>query len=178
MSIAYRLFDERGRLVDKQSLGYVHGYAQILPGLEAGLEGARSGERRRLSLEPEDAFGERDSDGVLEVDRDELPGQVAPGDEVSAQSPDGTEVVWRVLEVREDVIVVDVNHPLAGQKVRFEVEIREVRPATEAEIERSRRELGERIVDATAIRYSSEPAGEEGAGLVPLRTKPRREVDS
>ena len=156
----------------------MHGYAQILPGLEAGLEGARSGERRRLTLEPEDAFGEHDPEGVLEVDRDELPGAVRPGDEVTAESPDGTVVVWRVLEVRPEVIVVDVNHPLAGQKVRFEVEIREVRPATDAEIERARRELGERIVDATAIRYSSEPAGEQGAGLVPLRTKPRREVDS
>ncbi|HZO16663.1 MAG TPA: peptidylprolyl isomerase [Polyangiaceae bacterium] len=176
--MAYRLFDDQGRLVDKRSLGYVHGYAQILPGLEAGLEGARSGERRRLTLEPEDAFGEHDPEGVLEVDRDELPGAVRPGDEVTAESPDGTVVVWRVLEVRPEVIVVDVNHPLAGQKVRFEVEIREVRPATDAEIERARRELGERIVDATAIRYSSEPAGEQGAGLVPLRTKPRREVDS
>jgi FKBP-type peptidyl-prolyl cis-trans isomerase SlyD len=161
VTIAYRLFDEAGAEVDRvdrrRPLRFVHGYAEVLPGLEAGLEGARAGERRSLVLSPADAFGPRDPEGVLEVDREELSGSPAAGDEVAAMSPEGIEVSWRVLEVRPDVVVLDVNHPLAGQRVRFEVRVCEVRGASEAEIERARAELGQRIVDDAAIGYSCRP---------------------
>src|SRR6185503_2602532 len=72
VTLSYTLFDEQGEAVDRatkaEPLTYVHGYAQIVPGLEKGLEGLRAGERRELVVEPADAFGEHDDGGVFEVD--------------------------------------------------------------------------------------------------------------
>jgi FKBP-type peptidyl-prolyl cis-trans isomerase SlyD len=94
------------------------------------------GAKKSVTLKPADAFGERDPSATLEVLRDEFPEDVAEGDVFDAEdddAPDGL-VLLRVLEVRPDSLVLDRNHPLAGQKVRFDVEVVEVRPATEDEI--------------------------------------------
>jgi FKBP-type peptidyl-prolyl cis-trans isomerase SlyD len=171
VGVAYRLYDAGGRLVDRverrRPLRYVHGYAQILPGLEAGLAGARLGERRVLDLGPDEAFGARDEDAVLEIDRADFPeaARVRPGDELACRGDDGAEVALPVLRVTDEDIVVDLNHPLAGQRVRFEAVICSLRPASEDEIDRAQAELDERI--AHASRRSS--VGPGAPGLVTLR---------
>jgi FKBP-type peptidyl-prolyl cis-trans isomerase SlyD len=150
VALTYVLFDEQNELVEKsphnEPLTYVHGYAQILPGLERGLEGLRAGQRTEIVMEAADAFGERDDSGVFEVDKDDFPdpSQVAPGDEFWAQSPAGEPITMRIVEVLPDAFRVDTNHPLAGQKVKFEVEINEVRPASEAEIAVAQLDLEQR----------------------------------
>jgi FKBP-type peptidyl-prolyl cis-trans isomerase SlyD len=168
VEVAYRLYDERGELVDEVSprapLSFVCGYGQVLHGLESGLLGARLRERRRFELAPEEAFGEREDAGILEVDPDELPPTVAAGDEVLAQAPDGAEVTWRVREVRPDVILVDANHPLAGQRVRFETLVVGLRPASDLELERARAEADEQLVDDRTIVYGSEPPSQAPPG--------------
>lgn len=147
VTLSYVLFDERGEPVDRASpeepLKYVHGYAQIVPGLESALEGMRAGERRSIVVAPEEAFGERDESGIFDVDKEDFPdrNEIVPGDEFLAQSPEGEPITMRIVEVREDSFVVDTNHPLAGQKVRFEVEVSEVREASEAEIAEAQSEL-------------------------------------
>lgn len=120
-------------------LGFVFGYGSLLPALEQALEGLPQGARRSVTLKPEDAFGKRDPKAVLEVLRDEFPDDVAEGDVFDADEDDGPDapggkVVLRVLEVTPDSVILDRNHPLAGQKVRFEVEVVQVRPADPAEI--------------------------------------------
>jgi FKBP-type peptidyl-prolyl cis-trans isomerase SlyD len=91
-----------------------------------------------VHVKPADAFGERDPKAVLEVLRDEFPEDVAEGDVFDAEEdeggPVGSPVVLRVLEVTPDTVILDRNHPLAGQKVRFDVEALEVRPAEDSEI--------------------------------------------
>jgi FKBP-type peptidyl-prolyl cis-trans isomerase SlyD len=150
VTLSYTLFDEQGEPVDRatkaEPLTYVHGYAQIVPGLEKGLEGLRAGERREIVVEPAEAFGEHDDDGVFEVDKEDFPEstEVAPGDEFVAQGPDGEPIAMRVVEVLPEAFLVDTNHPLAGQTVRFEVEVADVRAAAEEEIARAQAELEER----------------------------------
>jgi FKBP-type peptidyl-prolyl cis-trans isomerase SlyD len=118
---------------------FVFGFGGILPALEAALEGLPQGAKKAIFFKPEDAFGERDPEAVLEVLRDEFPEDVAEGDvfdadEDEGDGPAGTPVLLRVLEVKPDTVILDRNHPLAGQRVRFDVEVVELRPAEESEI--------------------------------------------
>jgi FKBP-type peptidyl-prolyl cis-trans isomerase SlyD len=116
---------------------YVHGYGMLVPGLERALTGLAVGDERDVIVSPEEGFGERDEELVLEIDRSEVPrpDAVTVGDELVAESPQGDEAVMRVVEVTEDAVVLDGNHPLAGETLRYSVIVREVRPATEEEIE-------------------------------------------
>lgn len=154
VTVSYVLFDEQGEAVDRateaEPLTYVHGYAQIVPGLEQRLEGLTVGDSKSFVLEADEAFGEHDDEGVLEVDKTDFPdaGEVAAGDEFMAQGPDGEPIAMRVIEVHDDAFIVDTNHPLAGQKVRFEVTVREVRDATEEEIAEAEADLEGRADDA------------------------------
>lgn len=140
--IDYVLEDDAGHVLDQsdapgaEPISYVHGYGMIVPGLEAALSGMRAGEEKKVVLSPEEGFGDRDEELVLEVDRSELPrpAEVMPGDELVAESPDGEEVPLRVVEVKEDCVIVDANHPLAGVTLHYLVKVREVRAATEAEV--------------------------------------------
>lgn len=150
VTVSYVLFDAKGEEVDHATSGepleYVHGYAQIVPGLEKNLAGLHAGDKRSFTLDPEDAFGERDDEGLLEVEKADFPDsdKVNAGDEFMAHGPDGDPIAMRVLEVRDDAFVVDTNHPLAGQKVRFEVEVASVRAATEEEIAEAQSDLEQR----------------------------------
>jgi FKBP-type peptidyl-prolyl cis-trans isomerase SlyD len=116
---------------------YVHGYGMLVPGLERALSGLGVGDAKEVVLSPEEGFGERDEELVLEIDRSEMPRpeSVAVGDELVAESPDGEEAVMRVIGVTPDAVLLDGNHPLAGETLRYSVIVRDVRPATAEEIE-------------------------------------------
>jgi FKBP-type peptidyl-prolyl cis-trans isomerase SlyD len=134
--LKYRAFDAEGEALEPEAVetGCVFGYGALLPGLEAALAGKRAGARIAVELEPRDAFGRRDPARLVEVERDEFPPDVAPGDRFDAEQDDGTPIVLSVLEVAENCVVLDLNHPLAGQRVRFEVEVLEARPASADEL--------------------------------------------
>jgi FKBP-type peptidyl-prolyl cis-trans isomerase SlyD len=119
-----------------EPIAYVHGYGMLVPGLERGLVGLAAGDRREIEVAPEEAYGLHDEELVVEVARSEMPRpkKVKIGDEIVAESEDGDEAVLRVIEVKEDLVVLDGNHPLAGETLRYEVTVREVREATEEEI--------------------------------------------
>jgi FKBP-type peptidyl-prolyl cis-trans isomerase 2 len=121
-------------LSDTAPLECVFGYGALLPALEEKLAGLREGERRSVWLKPDEAFGPRDPEDVLEVDRADFPEDVAPGDAFEAEGEDGRRVLLQVLDVSEELVVLDGNHPLAGQRVCFEVEVLELRPASESEL--------------------------------------------
>jgi FKBP-type peptidyl-prolyl cis-trans isomerase SlyD len=143
VTLTYTLRDEDGNVLDSSEhegsgpIEYVHGYGMVVPGLEAALAGMRVGEKKEIKVLPAGAFGDADPELVLEVDRADFPrpDHVRVGDELIAESPDGDEVVMRVVEVKEDAVVVDANHPLAGKTLHYAVEVRDVRAATETEIE-------------------------------------------
>lgn len=155
---------------------FVFGFGALLPALEDAIAGLPEGAQKKITLKPEDAFGERDPNALLEVLRDEFPPDVAEGDVFDADEDDSPEapggaVLLRVLEVTPDSVILDRNHPLAGQKVRFDVEVLEVRPAEEAEISAAEAALSvegpaeQSLIPAASLlrggtrRYEKDPSG-------------------
>ena len=141
VSIEYRLHLGDGKIIDESDAGdplvYLHGYEEIVPGLERAIEGKKAGESLKVQVSPEDGYGEYDPDGVEEVPREEFPPdmELEAGGIVTAVDDDGDEVEFLVKELRPKTVVVDFNHPLAGKTPHFEVTVREVRQATAEELE-------------------------------------------
>jgi len=140
VSIHYTLKNDEGTVLDSSSgghpLAYLHGFGNIIPGLESALEGKESGDTLSVTVEPGQGYGDRDERLVQAVPRSAFKGveELAPGMQFQAQGPQGTRLVV-VTQVAQDVVTVDANHPLAGQTLHFEVEISEVREATAEELE-------------------------------------------
>ena len=140
--LEYSLANEKGEVLDSSSaedgepIIYIHGYGMLVPGLEAALVGLEVGASKDVTVSPEDGFGDRDDELVLEIDRTDFPDPktVTVGDEVVAESPDGEEVPMRVVEVKEETVIVDANHPLAGVTLRYSVTVKEVAEASQEEI--------------------------------------------
>jgi FKBP-type peptidyl-prolyl cis-trans isomerase SlyD len=139
--LSVMIHDAEGEAVQAEptETSFVFGFGSLVPALEAGIEGLPQGAKKSLTLKPEDAFGVRDPKAVLEVLRDDFPDDVAEGDVFDAEEDDSADapggmVLLRVLEVTPESVLLDRNHPLAGQKVRFDVEVLEVRPAEDSEI--------------------------------------------
>jgi FKBP-type peptidyl-prolyl cis-trans isomerase SlyD len=151
VTLDYELRDEEGDMLEESAgdegepIRYVHGYGMLVPGLEAALVGLTTGDVRDIVVPAEAGYGEYDEDLLLEVAREELPDPkgVAVGDEFVAESPDGEEIAMDVVEVHDDHVVVDANHPLAGMTLRYHVTVREIREATEEEIHEAAHALDE-----------------------------------
>ena len=137
--IHYTLTNQEGETLDSSSgrdpLGYLHGAGNIIPGLEQALEGKEAGEKLNVSVAPEQGYGERDEALIQQVPRSAFEGvdSVEPGMQFQAQSPHGPMLVT-VTKVETEEVTVDANHPLAGQTLNFDVEITEIRDATEEEL--------------------------------------------
>lgn len=116
---------------------YLHGASNIVRGLEVALAGKRAGDVIAVVVEPEDGYGERDENAVDEVPRDVFPAEIelAVGLQLTAEDEDGMVVPCVVREIHEDRVVVDLNHPLAGERLRYEIRVLEVRDATPEELE-------------------------------------------
>jgi FKBP-type peptidyl-prolyl cis-trans isomerase SlyD len=145
ISIDYIIQLADGTLVESSTgdsaLTYLHGHAQIVAGVERAIEGAHIGEVRQVTVQPSEGFGERNPEGVFMVPRSAFPPQedeIAPGMTFSATRTDGRTLLFRVVEAKEDEIVVDANHPLAGQVLLVWVAVRSIREATFEELTRGR----------------------------------------
>jgi len=140
VSLDYRLHLGDGDIIDESLPGdpfvYLHGSGQIVPGLERGLEGLSMGDARNLVVPPADGYGEYQADGLQEVPRTAFPRDVDPreGMQFEARSPKGETFPMTVKEVKRESIVVDLNHPLAGKTLHFDVKVLGVREATPAEL--------------------------------------------
>lgn len=145
VEISYDVFDEDGDRVGGSREGtpfvYLHGYGQLLPALEAHLEGLTSGGRREVTLGPDEAFGDRDPEEIIEVAREDIP-DAELEDELDIETPDGKRIGAKVVEVWDDCVVVDTNHPLAGMTLRFDVAVEDVRVATDEELRVAEEALG------------------------------------
>ncbi len=136
----YTLTDEQGTLLDQSTKGhplaYLHGHGNIIHGLEKALEGKSAGEQFVVTIEPKDAYGEYQAEAVQEVPRENFQGvdNIEAGMQFQSQTPDGGVMLVTVKEVTESIVTVDANHPLAGKTLTFDVEIVEVRSATEEEL--------------------------------------------
>lgn len=138
VSLTYKLHDADGKLLEasEQPVEYLHGgYHGIFPRVEAALAGKSVGDSCEVRLEPEDAFGDYDAELVHVETRDKFPDDVRVGMQFEGRSDGAHEaVIYTVTDIAEDKVVVDGNHPLAGQTLRFSCTVTEVRPATPDEI--------------------------------------------
>lgn len=141
LTFHYTLRDEQGRMLDTsrggEPLSCVEGAGEIVPGLERVLRSMQPGEQRKVAVAPEDAYGPREEDLVQRVPRAVLPidGEIAVGDQFRTGGDRHAPIVT-VVGLEGENVVLDANHPLAGQTLFFEVELVAARPATANESRR------------------------------------------
>lgn len=139
VSFHYTLTDESGEQVEssrgRAPLSYLHGFRNILPGLEKALEGHGAGDEIEVTLPPEQAYGERQADKIQRIPAKRFKGQgrLQPGQVVSTRTARGP-LQAVVVKVGRFNVDVDTNHPLAGKTLTFSIEITDVREATSEEL--------------------------------------------
>jgi FKBP-type peptidyl-prolyl cis-trans isomerase SlyD len=137
----YTLRNEAGDVLDSSSgaepLSYLHGYSNIVSGLEKALLGKAVGSQFKVTVEPSEGYGEREDEMVIQVPKKEwdLPEHVGAGEVVELQSPEGHVVPAVIVEIGSEFVVLDANHPLAGEQLFFEIELTAIRGATKEELE-------------------------------------------
>ncbi|MGB5278749.1 MAG: peptidylprolyl isomerase [Gammaproteobacteria bacterium] len=140
VTLHYTLTDSEGRVIDKSDDGtfaYLHGASNIIPGLENALAGKSTGEEVTISVSPEEGYGARDDAMLQQVPKSmfEDGSQIAVGSQFHAQGPNGEMLIVTVMEVQDEHVLVDGNHPLAGVDLHFDVTIIDVREASAEELE-------------------------------------------
>jgi FKBP-type peptidyl-prolyl cis-trans isomerase SlyD len=140
VAIDYKLTDSDGRVLDssegQEPLYYLHGVGTLLPALEKQLLGKTAGNSLSVVLAPEDGYGERNEALRQSVDRGSF--EDVPELEVGMQfrvGPGEDQPVFTVIEIEDETVTVDGNHPLAGVELHFDITVREVRAATQEEID-------------------------------------------
>ena len=136
----YTLKNDSGQVIDSsdngEPLSYIHGSGEIIPGLEAELLGKSVGDKFNATIKPEDAYGLREDENVKKIEREKL--SHIPGLEVGMQLQaydEGSMQILTIVEISDKDVTLDANHPLAGETLHFAVEIKEIREATEEELE-------------------------------------------
>lgn len=131
VSIEYTLRLDDGNVVDtnvdEEPLVYVQGENHIIPGLEKELEGLNVGDEKEVTVSPEEGYGPVNEAAFQEVNKSEIPEEArVEGAQLQAQNPQGQMVYPVVKEVKDETIVLDFNHPLAGKELNFSVKILDI----------------------------------------------------
>ncbi len=141
VSINYTLRNSAKEILDQSSaedpLLYLHGHSQIIPGLESALSGKTQGDKFSIEIAAADGYGELDDNLRIQVPKAELPaGAPIELNTVFELAGDNDHTMLaRLVEINDDSVTLDANHPLAGESLFFEVEIVNVREATKEEVE-------------------------------------------
>jgi FKBP-type peptidyl-prolyl cis-trans isomerase SlyD len=139
VSIHYTLKDAQGNILDESSadspLGFVVGHKRIIPGLEAALKGKTEGETLQIVVPAGEGYGDVNEELFQEIPRENFPDAetVTKGQQFQANTPHGP-MRFLIHDVTEETVTVNLNHPMAGQDLHFDVEVAEVREATEEEL--------------------------------------------
>ena len=140
VSIHYTLKSDNGEVLDssegKSPLPYVHGTGQLIPGLEKELEGKEPGTEMSVVIPPAEAYGEYNKESVFEVDKEGFQGEeeLAVGLQVQLDTGNG-QAVGVVTKIEGEKVTLNLNHPLAGATLHFEVKIEDIRDATAEELD-------------------------------------------
>ncbi len=131
VSIEYTLRLEDKAVIDtnvgSEPLTYVHGSDQIVPGLQKGLEGMRIGESKQVTIKPEEGYGAVNPKDFIEVKKEQVPQDaLTVGAQLEGRDDSGRPFYARVVEVKNQTVVLDLNHPLAGKTLFFEVKILDI----------------------------------------------------
>ena len=140
VSLEYTLTLEDQTVIDtnvgKTPLVYTHGTQQIVPGLEKQLVGLKTGDTKKVEVSPEEGYGEADPNRFQEVPTENIPEEArSVGKKLQGQGPDGQMMFAQVTEVKEKTIIVDLNHPLAGKKLFFDVKVLKIEKDNPQQVE-------------------------------------------
>ncbi len=139
-TIDYTLTDNDGTVIDQSTDGnfaYLHNGHNIIPGLEAALLEKEAGDQLNVTVEPAQAYGEKDLAAIQQIPREMFPPEadIQPGMQFQGESPEGQTSVVTVTAIDGETVVVDGNHPLAGLTLNFDVTVVDVREASAEELE-------------------------------------------
>lgn len=131
ISIEYTLESEDRSVMETnvgdKPLVYIHGDHKIIPGLEKALDGMLIGESKQFAVEPEEGFGPVDQNAFIEQDKKIIPPDLLKiGAQIQAEDREGRAYIVKISEIKEDKVVLDCNHPLAGKTLHFDVKIVDV----------------------------------------------------
>lgn len=134
VSIEYTLTGDDGKVIDtsvgKEPLTYIHGAGQIVKGLEQELSGLKVGDQKKVRVKPEDGYGMPNEKAVQEIPREKVPTEAQKeGATLMMKSPDGRAVPIKIVKVTDKTVVVDLNHPLAGKTLHFDVKVKDIKAA-------------------------------------------------
>lgn len=141
VSIHYTLTDNDGNVIDssegREPLNYLQGAGNIIPGLERELVGCEVGDKKKVTVEPAEGYGEIEPSLIQTLPQEAFSGvdKIEVGMEFHAQGPGGQVQAVVVKDVGEDGVTIDANHALAGKTLNFDVSVENVREATAEEIE-------------------------------------------
>ena len=130
-----------GKVIDSSEGGdpleYLHGTGNIIPGLERELEGMSVGESKTVVVAPEDGYGELDEEAFIEAPQSEFPKDMPlnPGVEMELTGPEGHPMYARIERLEGENVVLNMNHPLAGKELHFDVKVIGMRDPTEEELD-------------------------------------------
>ena len=112
----------------KEPLAFTLGQGSLIPGFEKGLIDMKVNEKKTVNITKEDAYGELREDLIVEVPKSELPSELTPevGMGLVSRTPEGQEINLLVVEVRQESVILDGNHPLAGKELIFDLEVVEI----------------------------------------------------
>lgn len=122
-----------GNVVDSSREGepfeFEAGSNQVIPGFDEAIMGMKAGEKKSFQVSPEKGYGQENPKGIQQVSKDKIPADMRPevGMTLHATMPDGQVIPARIIEIKESIIVLNFNHPLAGKTLNFEVEVIDVK---------------------------------------------------
>ena len=127
VALEYTLKLEDNQVVDtnvgKDPLTYTQGVDQILPGVESAVEGMRVGESKHVVVAPSKGYGDRNLNAFQEIPKEKVPKDVRVGTRLHGKDKAGRDVRPTVIEVKDDTVLLDFNHPLAGKTLFFDLKV-------------------------------------------------------
>jgi len=136
VTLSFKLYDSSNKLIEEteEPVAYLHGaHSGIFPKVEEALNHKNVGDSISVTFEPDDAFGDYETSLMRIEAVDQLPPDIEVGGHLVAEQ-DGNEIVWRITDIADGKAVLDGNHELAGQRLRFDCKVLDIRPATQDEI--------------------------------------------
>jgi FKBP-type peptidyl-prolyl cis-trans isomerase SlyD len=133
ISLDYTLKNPEGKVLEtskgREPLRYIHGQKMMIPGLEKELTGMKVGGAKQVTVKPEDGYGKINPNAVREIPKEKIPpNALKVGATLAATEPNGMVVPMTVKQIKEKTVVMDMNHPMAGKTLVFDVKVVDIQP--------------------------------------------------